>query len=792
MKNNFFKHFLIISILLINSSLLADDLIFNTEKINIINQGKTTIAENGKANFINENLEIEGDLFEYDNKKKLLEVSNANSISKSDNINIKANKIFFDRNTSILKAQGNVELNDLKNNSKIFSEELIYNNATKKIISNTKAKFLDDNKNNFFTESFNYNLNTNIAKVDSLKLIDNKKNEYFLEKGFLNTKSKKLVGKDVFVDLDNTLSEENNYRIKSLAIEKKPNITILKKAVFTPCKKNETCPPWQLTAETLTHDQAKKIMYYDNAWLKIYDKPVLYFPKFFHPDPTVKRQSGFLIPSFSSSKNLGNSVNIPYFKVLSDSKDFTIKPRLFTNNKLLSQSEYRQIGKSYNHEMDFSFLADSDTSNRSHFFSKTSKDLDLDFFEDSNLSIDLQQVTNDSYLKSYKLKSPLIESNNLLTSSIYFDGYNDDLILSSEMTVYENLSKENNDRYEYIIPSYNLSKQLDQEFSLNGNLEFNSLGSVKNYNTNISEKTNINDLIYSSNSYYTNGGLENNLNLIIKNVNSESTNSAIYKDTFDSNISSLTEFNSSLPLIKKSGKYKNLIIPKISLRYNPTGTKNKKNNIRQINSENIFDLNRLAISDSLEGGESLTYGASYIINNNLDNELFSLKIANVIRDKEDKNIPISSSLGQKTSNYVSSLGLSPNENFKVKYQHSMDKNLNDTRHQLLSTDIIVNNFSTTFEYLNENSDLSNESYLYNKSTFNFNESSQLIYETRENKKEKITEFYNLIYQYRNDCLIAAVEYNKDYYNFKDLRPEEKLFLRLTIVPFGATTSPSLY
>ena len=136
--------------------------------------------------------------------------------------------------------------------------------------------------------------------------------------------------------------------------------------------------------------------------------------------------------------------------------------------------------------------------------------------------------------------------------------------------------------------------------------------------------------------------------------------------------------------------------------------------------------------------------------------------------------------------------LRPNQNFKLKYQHSLDQNLSDTKYQLISTDIIFNNFSTTFEYLNESSNFANESYLYNKSTYQFNESSRISYETRENKKENITEFYNLIYQYRNDCLIAAIEYNKDYYNFKDLQPEEKLFFKLTIVPFGETSSPNLY
>ena len=88
-------------------------------------------------------------------------------------------------------------------------------------------------------------MQTHIAKIDSLKLVDTKKNEYTLKKSFLNTKSKKLVGKDVFVDLNNIESQGSNFRIKSLGIEKEPNKTIMKKAVFTPCKEREKCPPWK-------------------------------------------------------------------------------------------------------------------------------------------------------------------------------------------------------------------------------------------------------------------------------------------------------------------------------------------------------------------------------------------------------------------------------------------------------------------------------------------------------------------------------------------------------------------
>ena len=50
--------------------------------------------------------------------------------------------------------------------------------------------------------------------------------------------------------------------------------------------------PWSIEAKEIKHDKNKKQLIYDNALLKVYNIPVLYFPKFFHPDPSVKRQSG--------------------------------------------------------------------------------------------------------------------------------------------------------------------------------------------------------------------------------------------------------------------------------------------------------------------------------------------------------------------------------------------------------------------------------------------------------------------------------------------------------------------
>ena len=43
--------------------------------------------------------------------------------------------------------------------------------------------------------------------------------------------------------------------------------------------------------------------------------PVFLFSKLSHPDPSVKRRSGFLVPSISDSKNLGFGASVPYFSI---------------------------------------------------------------------------------------------------------------------------------------------------------------------------------------------------------------------------------------------------------------------------------------------------------------------------------------------------------------------------------------------------------------------------------------------------------------------------------------------
>ena len=408
------------------------------------------------------------------------------------------------------------------------------------------------------------------------------------------------------------------------------------------------------------------------------------------------------------------------------------------------------------------------------------------------LDINLEQVTNDTYLKTYNIKSPIINSSDLLETSIKIGATKENLSLDLNLEVYENLSvKKKSDRFEYIFPNYNLIKIFEGNNQSNGTYSLSSSGHAKNYDTNITEKIIINDLYFRSHQVFNNNGIKSNYNFLIKNINTDAMNSLKYESKPNHDVKSLIEYNSSYPLEKKVGDYNNVLKPKISLRYSPNNSRDIKNEERRINTANVFNLNRIAKNDTVEGGSSLTFGTQFLRKNRDGKNILDMNIANVIRLKENTSLPRNSSLGEKMSDVFTSINYSPNDIIKIGHDLALNNNLTDKNYEIFKGEFKVNNFVTEFEYLNENNTAKQNSFLSNKTTYNIDSSNSLFFETRENKKTKLTEFYNLVYQYRNDCLIAALEYSKDYYSDRDLKPSENIFFKLTIVPFGQTSSPSL-
>ena len=144
----------------------------------------------------------------------------------------------------------------------------------------------------------------------------------------------------------------------------------------------------------------------------------------------------------------------------------------------------------------------------------------------------------------------------------------------------------------------------------------------------------------------------------------------------------------------------------------------------------------------------------------------------------------------KSSDIVGNITYTPNNILDINYNYSADNNLDTMNYTFLETSLNINNFVTSFEFLEENNEIGSESYFSRNIGYKFDQNNSLKFNTRRNRKTDLTEYYNLIYEYKNDCLVAAIEYNKNYYVDRDIKPNEEVFFSLTITPFTSVNTPN--
>ena len=211
--------------------------------------------------------------------------------------------------------------------------------------------------------------------------------------------------------------------------------------------------------------------------------------------------------------------------------------------------------------------------------------------------------------------------------------------------------------------------------------------------------------------------------------------------------------------------------------------KNYKNENRRINNDNIFNVNRLGLIETLEAGENLTLGLEYK-KEKIDNinKYFELKLGTVLRNKSNENIPSNSTIDKKRSNYFGAITNNLNDNMTLKYEFSINHGLDEVQYNSLGTTFSKNNFVTTFNYIEENGVIGSTNILENVTTFSFDEKNHITFKTRDNREVDLTEYYDLIYEYKNDCLVAGLKYNKTYYKDKDLEPSENFMLSIKLIP----------
>ena len=775
---------------------------FDVTEIEILDGGNKIIGKNRGIINSNDGITVEADEFEYDKIKNILKAKgNISVIDQTNNNNFSGQNIIYNLNDERIELKDKVKVS-IDNNYKFSAQNIKILRNDMIISSDVGATIIDDiNQTRYEIGKFSYSLKEETLKGEKIFISTKYKqpfsDKYFFKSAIFNLKNQNYIAQDINIDFKKNLfgNKNNDPRFKGLSSSSKDGITTINKGVFTSCKKNDGCPPWTIQADKITYDQNKKLINYDNAFVKIYDVPVLYFPKFFHPGPTVKRKTGFLVPHINNSNILGSSLQIPYFYALSNNQDFTFKPTFFDKDIFMLQNEFRQQNKNSFFIADLN-IVDNYKSKKSnekntltHLFSKFQMDLGYEDFNENSLNFSFQKVNNDTYLKVFDtniVNTDLKPDNfDTLTSGIDLNLENKNFEFNAGFTAFEDLSKQNSDRYQYVLPYYDLSRSF---FKNNNFASFNFVSQGDNIlkDTNSLRSRMINNLDIQSYGYFSESGFKNNFNYYLKNTISAGKNNIEYDSSPHIKLMNIFELVSSFPLIKTSENYSDYFDPKISIRINPSDMKSYKNENRQINNDNLFNINRLGLIDTLESGNNFTLGLDFK-RENIDNinKYFEFKLGKVLRTKTNNNLPTNSTLDKKNSNYFGKVTNTLNDNIKLNYEFSVNHDLDEVQYNSLSTTIKKNNFVTTFNYIEEEGEVGSANIFENVTTFNINQENFVTFKTRENKEIDLTEYYDLIYEYKSDCLIAGIRYNKTFYKDRDLEPTEDFMFSIKLIPLTA-------
>jgi LPS-assembly protein len=314
-----------------------------------------------------------------------------------------ADQVEYDQDLGITVARGHVELDQA--DQILLADTVTYNQRTDVVTASGHVSLLQPDGDIIFS--------------DYMELHDQ------LREGFI---------KDVRILLTDgsRLAANTGRRIED-------NVTELRRGVYSPCElceKDPSKPPvWQIKAERVVHDKQQQIIRYYDAIMEIDGWPVVYTPYFSHPDPSVKRASGFLPPVFGAGGSLGFHYTQPYFWAIAPDRDITFRPMVTEDAGVVLDQEYRQAWGFGKLDLDGSIevgsaqvqtgplsvptTTASATPIRGHIFGSGIFDLNQNW----RTGFDVQRTSDQAYLLKYHLPYQFPLPSNFLTSRVYAEDF---------------------------------------------------------------------------------------------------------------------------------------------------------------------------------------------------------------------------------------------------------------------------------------------------------------------------------------------------------------------------------
>jgi LPS-assembly protein len=451
----------------------------------------------------------------------------------------------------------------------------------------------------------------------------------------------------------------------------------LRRGVYSPCdlcKDNPEAPPiWQLRASDVVHDQTTHTIEYRNAFLELGGIPIFYTPYLSHPDPTIKRRSGFLIPTLGNSTNLGFHTTIPYYWAIGPDRDATFSPIFTSEAGQVAAGEYRQrfsfggmqLRGSVNY--DPVSVAPSELV-RGHFIGLGKFDIN----ENWRSGFDIQRETDQTYMRRFGFGG----TSTFLTSRAYAENFTQRGYLGINSYAFQTLRQGTNDStqpivlpvaaYNWISPPASNGSKWDVDANV---LNLNRLNGVGSHRLSLGTgwtlpfKGPLGDLYTvrattRGDSYYT------------TDQRIDPTQPA--RDGFNGRVFPQASLEWRYPWVRRGASFSQLIEPIAMLVAGPTGGNpikipNEDSQSFDFDETDLFVPNRFPGLDRVDVGDRIDYGIRAAIYGQHGGSSRVL-VGQSYRLQKNSQFPVGSGLDTQLSDIVGRAIISPTSTLDLVYR----------------------------------------------------------------------------------------------------------------------------
>ena len=754
---------------------------------------------------------------------------------------LQAKKIEYFDNNNLIIASGESHAKD-QFGREIYSDNIIYNKEKSIIKTSGNSIFIDTKGNKIFANFFFYDLKLKIIQAnENVQYFDIKQNEFNFEEFKYYENNERGEGKKVYAKLlDNSSFQGENIIIdnKKGIVELKSNKNNPKRNSYTTCEKlintdksiEDRCPDWSLSTSETLNDRKKQMIYHKNAIIKLRNIPVAYTPFFSHPDPTAKRKKGFLPPSTKNFTDMGRTLKTPYFWPIDQNKDVTFTPIFYQKENSIYLAEYRQQNENSKFFLDSSYskgykdlnkisdngdILNRTSGSRNHIFFKLEGIFDNVLLDSNELEVQVQRISQKNYLNINQINTENVKQNiSALHNKVKLDSYKVNKKLSISANIYERLDiDDNNLKYQYSVPNISYNDYFEK---FNQNIKLSNSFDSKIYEGDSKKINQINQIDTSSKQkIFKKYGVSNVFHTNISNMNHYNENVSGYKENTYSDIYTTVAIDTTYPLYKYNLKNKTeeTLTPKVFTKYTTGSMSDISNNNKLLNYSDLYAMNRINDLENPETGASVGYGVEYNLNKkNNDNYKYmdtNILIGQVLKNKENKEMPINSSLNKKYSDFVGKLNFYydttgnqkkkiindlNNKDLKPGIDFNYDFTFSNELKKTLRNDINLkfnnnnNNFEANFYELNE---IGDDKYIEGKYQRSFKNNLNFLIGGRKNLQNNSSESNFIEANYESDCLKIGFNLSKTFYSNQDLKPSNNLTFFIMLKPFGQPLAPDL-